>query len=503
MKLKITILSICLLVFGNLTMAQTSSGTTETTTSSSSSSYGLPKKGDFDHWSIGLTGGANWFQGDLQSNSINNSGITDNIKFPVLGLKIGYQLSHSVQVNLRGHYTKLQGKMEGDDDIEIRLPDAGAGHQYTLYNASFESPVMQGSLNLNYTLGNISFVQRNKRFHFYGELGLGIFSFSPKVRGKIRNSLTDIRPDSLLLERKNITEGMIPVSLGVKYQFGRFDAGLMMTYHKTLTDKIDWIDKPLSESDNYSFVQVSLNYTLGKKQAMMEWVNPMEVVYNDMAELKDKMDVMSGDKDKDGVSDMFDKDNSTAEGSKVYGDGTAVDTDGDGITDSKDGDPFTAKGGKVDANGVEVDTDGDGVPDSRDLEPNTAKGSLVNFQGISIDKSLAAAGKNSVGWLPSVFFSIDRSDIAKPQQDRILVVARVLKSNPDLKLMISGNTDVDAGESYNDKLGLKRAEAVKNHLVKVYGIDAARLSTESKGEKDPMAKNLKAMNRRVDFSVAQ
>ncbi|OQA04687.1 MAG: Outer membrane protein P6 precursor [Bacteroidetes bacterium ADurb.Bin397] len=85
-----------------------------------------------------------------------------------------------------------------------------------------------------------------------------------------------------------------------------------------------------------------------------------------------------------------------------------------------------------------------------------------------------------------------------------MVVARALKANPELKIMITGNTDVTASEQYNDKLGLKRADAVKNHLVKVYGIDAARLSTESKGEKDPLANTAnKPMNRRVDFSVVK
>jgi dipeptidyl-peptidase-4 len=39
--------------------------------------------------------------------------------------------------------------------------------------------------------------------------------------------------------------------------------------------------------------------------------------------------------------------------------------------------------------------------------------------------------------------------------------------------------------------------------VKEFGIDAARLSTESKGETEPMASKLNAMNRRVDFSVVK
>jgi OOP family OmpA-OmpF porin len=220
-----------------------------------------------------------------------------------------------------------------------------------------------------------------------------------------------------------------------------------------------------------------------------------------MAELKDKMDVLSGDKDKDGVSDMFDKDNSTAEGMKVYGDGTSVDSDGDGVPDAKDNDPFSEKGAKVDANGVEMDTDGDGVADSRDLEPNTPQGSIVNFQGMNLGDVKSASAAGGVGWIPPVFFGTDQSTISAGQRDRLLVVARILKSNENLKLRVIGNTDPSAGEEYNQKLGQRRADAVKDHLVKVYGIDAARLTTESRGEKDPFANKMNSMNRRVDFEI--
>ncbi|HRB87220.1 MAG TPA: OmpA family protein, partial [Bacteroidia bacterium] len=250
------------------------------------------------------------------------------------------------------------------------------------------------------------------------------------------------------------------------------------------------------------------NYTFGKKQAMMEWVNPMEVVYNDLSDMKDRIDVMSGDKDKDGVSDLFDKDNSTPEGVKVYGDGTALDSDGDGVPDNVDSDPYSNKGAKVDASGLEVDTDGDGVPDSRDMEPNTPKGNLVNFQGMTI----APAGSygndgitsnSATGWLPSIFFDVDQSAIKSVYNDRLNTVARVMIKNPKLKLSVVGNCDVDASEQYNDKLGMKRAEAAINHLVKVYGIDASRLTATSLGKKEQLAKGNKRMNRRVDFEVAK
>ncbi len=486
MKIKILLLTASVFLAGQTVSAQ-----------ESSSSYGLPKKKDFDKWSAGVSLGVNWFQGDLNDKTGNNNSILDNIKNPVFGLKVGYQLTHSVQLNVRANYTKFSGSKQNE---VINLPDPVKGPIRMTTDLEFESPVLQGSFNINYTIGNISFLQRNKRFHFFGELGIGVFQFAPKV--------TDTENKVELVDKDPVVEGMIPISLGAKYQIKRLDVGLMYTFHKTLTDKVDHVYKPLSESDNYSFINLFVNYTFGKKAAMMEWVNPMEVVYNDLNEMKDRVDVLSGDKDKDGVSDLFDKDNSTPEGAHVYGDGTGIDTDGDGIADSKDADPFSFKGAKVDGNGLEVDTDGDGVPDSKDLEPNTGKGSLVNFQGVTIAPA-GDYGKDGItsssatGWLPSIFFDVDQSAVKQAYHDRLNTVARVMMKNPNMKLNVIGNCDVDASENYNEKLGEKRAEAAKNHLIKVYGIDASRLTTQSLGKKEQMAKGIKRMNRRVDFEIAK
>ncbi len=461
-----------------------------------SSNYSLPNKKDFDKWSVGLTGGLNWFQGDLNDHTKDNNSILKNIHDPVFGLKVGYQLSHSVQLNVRGNYTTLSGQK---DKTTFSYPNPVTGPNRVTRNIKFKSTVLQGSFNINYTIGNISFLQRNKRVHFYGEIGVGAFQFAPTV--------TDLDNGTKYVKKGNVVEGIIPVSFGLKYQFKRFDAGLMYTFNKTLTDKVDQVYDSKTETDNWSFFQISLNYTFGKKQAMMEWVNPMEVVYNDLSDMKNRIDVISGDKDKDGVSDLFDKDNSTPEGVKIYGDGTAIDSDGDGIPDYKDDDPYSNKGAKVGGNGVELDADGDGVPDSKDMEPNTAKGNLVNFQGVTIapEGSYGKEGitNNSTGWLPSIFFDVDKSVLKPASLDRLNTVARVLIKNANLKINIIGNCDVDASEQYNEKLGLKRAEAARDHLVKVYGIDASRLTATSLGKKEQLAKGNKRMNRRVDFEVAK
>jgi OOP family OmpA-OmpF porin len=474
-------------------------------------SYGLPKNKDYDRWSAGITLGVSHLLGDLLKGGQNNDRFLENAELnPAFGLQGHYQITHSIGLRGRGIISKFTANDDDYLDSVTYLPIiyGGSGNgNGKLYKEKFESNLLEGSLEMTYNFGNISFLDRNKNFHMVATLGLGFFNFDATVN-------QDSTGNKLLRKSGNVTELMVPASLGFKYKINKIDVGMAFEYRKTFTDNVDATVKTFSEYDSYLMLTASANYTFGKKNKPMEWVNPMEVVYNDLADMKEKIDILSGDKDKDGVSDLFDKDNNTAEGSKVYGDGTSVDTDGDGVPDSKDADPFTPKGAKVDASGAENDTDGDGVADSRDLEPGTNAGSLVNFQGITLAKpgefgkdGLTGAsgtnGTNGTGYLPSVFFDLGSSIVKSIYNDRVLVIAKVMKANPAINVMISGNCDVRGGDNENQKLGMRRAEKVKDILVKEFGIDAARLSTESKGETEPMASKLNAMNRRVDFTVVK
>lgn len=67
-----------------------------------------------------------------------------------------------------------------------------------------------------------------------------------------------------------------------------------------------------------------------------------------------------------------------------------------------------------------------------------------------------------------------------------------------------GHTDSMGTDQYNDKLSLRRAEAVKAYLLSK-GVEANRVYTEGKGEKQPVADNKtaegRAQNRRVEIEV--
>jgi len=506
MKTKHLLIALCLFISGFAYSQNTAGG-------------GLPNKKDFDRMSIGLKLGVTHLNGDLLKGPQNNSRMLDQLNLNLgYGLMFNYQLTHSIGLRASGTLSKFEAydkeylyKVNGSW-MPFNAANPNSPTTFSLFNDKYETSMYEGALEMTYNFGNISFLNRNKNFHMVATLGAGMFHFDGKVTldgstNVIAGSDT-VKAGATLRTSGSTTELMLPLSLGFKYKVGKVDLGLAMEYRKTFTDNVDATTKTFSEYDSYYMMNATVCYTLGKKSKPMEWVNPMEVVYNDIADLKEKVNILSGDKDKDGVSDLFDKDNATPEGTKVYGDGTTVDSDGDGVADSKDADPFTPKGAKVDANGQEIDTDGDGVADSKDLEPSTESGSLVNFQGVTIAKP-GQHGKDGIngnngantGYMPSIFFELGSATVKSIYNDRIFTIAKMMKANPSASLVITGNCDETGNDNENQRLGARRADNVKSILVKNFGIDGSRISTETKGSTDPVAVKLNSMNRRVDFSV--
>lgn len=102
-----------------------------------------------------------------------------------------------------------------------------------------------------------------------------------------------------------------------------------------------------------------------------------------------------------------------------------------------------------------------------------------------------------------IYFDVNK-DVVKPESAGTLKqIADVLKENPAVRIKIVGHTDADGDDASNLDLSKRRGAAVKNALVNSYEIDAARIETDGKGEKEPVAPNdsavNKAKNRRVEF----
>ncbi len=91
---------------------------------------------------------------------------------------------------------------------------------------------------------------------------------------------------------------------------------------------------------------------------------------------------------------------------------------------------------------------------------------------------------------------------AKAQLDEI---ALKMQQNPQLHARLTGYTDSTGSEANNQTVGMRRAEAVKDYLVKQHNIDAGRIETNSGGESNPIADNStregRMQNRRVEVEL--
>jgi len=115
---------------------------------------------------------------------------------------------------------------------------------------------------------------------------------------------------------------------------------------------------------------------------------------------------------------------------------------------------------------------------------------------------VVAAAK--VTYAADAFFDFDKA-VLKPEGKAKLddLVAKVKGINLEVIIAV-GHTDAVGSDAYNQKLSVKRSEAVKAYLVSK-GIEKNRVYTEGKGEKQPVADNKtkdgRSKNRRVEIEV--
>ncbi len=109
-----------------------------------------------------------------------------------------------------------------------------------------------------------------------------------------------------------------------------------------------------------------------------------------------------------------------------------------------------------------------------------------------------------VTYAADAFYDFDKATL-KPEAKEKLddLVSKVKDINLEVIIAV-GHTDSVGTDAYNQKLSVRRAESIKTYLVGK-GIEANRVYTEGKGEKQPVADNKtaegRAKNRRVEIEV--
>ena len=138
----------------------------------------------------------------------------------------------------------------------------------------------------------------------------------------------------------------------------------------------------------------------------------------------------------------------------------------------------------------------DSIPNCRSLPP------FATADRTEDETSLA----RQVVYFPDVNFDFDKRRLNKAGERKAAIVANMLKVGEPLSIELQGHADSRGSDSYNMKLGMDRADAVKSELVRL-GVPNESLYTVSFGERKPLFEEKEAWahaaNRRVEVHLAK
>ncbi len=502
-------------------------------------SLSLMAQSDYSRWQIGLSGGKMVYNGDK-----GNSFFDFDQPFQGhLGLRLSKYVNENIDVYLAG--TRGRHGFTGDDPINDFLGDVTQGSlglQYKLLKGKKLAPFVSGALGFN-SFSNVAngldasafqipigigaklnlhdnfglwwhstyglyfgdeydnLVADGNDSHLLHELGLGINLGMQDRDGDGVGDKKDDCPDIPGLEEFN----GCPDSDGDGLKDEDDDcpnvAGLLEYNGCPDTDGDTVIDK----MDDCPEVAGTVN---GCPDADGDGIADKDDACPEVAEGPNGIDGCP-DGDADGVVDKDDA--CPTEAGNVNG---CPDSDGDGVADIKDECPEVA--GDM-ANGCPSDSDGDGFADDVDECPQVA-GAIKGCpdsdgDGVvdSKDKCPNRKGDGADGCPTRIFvapYSFGSGSQLVYSKSRSIeeldVVISILRSNPTASCSIEGHTDNVGGEAANQRISLKRAEAVQKYLVDK-GVDPSRLSVVGRGETMPVGDNTTAegrkQNRRVEFVV--
>ncbi len=216
---------------------------------------------------------------------------------------------------------------------------------------------------------------------------------------------------------------------------------------------------------------------------------------------KYKTDPLKADTDNDGLSDGD-------EVIKYKTDPTNKDTDGDGLFDGEEVQTFST-------NPLNKDTDGDGLSDYDEVNTYKTNPLVKDTDGGTVDDGTEVnRGTNpldaeddvvKVGVpivLDGITFATGKAEITPESENTLRKALKTLTTYPDISVEIAGYTDNVGSESNNQKLSERRANSVRDWLVR-QGVNPDRITAVGYGESNPIASNAtpegKQKNRRIEF----
>lgn len=323
------------------------------------------------------------------------------------------------------------------------------------FNGKYYRTTLQGVVNLGRVL---NFEEWTQRLNVQAHTGIGYaFMTNDRFEGN----------DNMLNHIIGLT-GQIKLSERIA-----LNADFSMINNVRQSRTFDGVVAPEDRGFNGTLYNatVGLSIYLGKNEKHADWYYEEDKA-DKLAELEQRigdLETMMNDSDKDGVPDYLDVEQNTITGVAVDTKGRAIDRNNNGIPDELE-------------NYLE-----------RNYGNNT-KGSALNGEAL---KEMINQG------YVNVYFDFNQSQPASNSVAGIDFLVKYLKANPEAKADVIGYADEIGNSEYNKSLSRKRADTVKNILVKS-GIDASRFNIIGNGVDSSVAKDSKEARqlvRRVTFKI--
>ncbi|MFP4165389.1 MAG: OmpA family protein [Chitinispirillaceae bacterium] len=144
----------------------------------------------------------------------------------------------------------------------------------------------------------------------------------------------------------------------------------------------------------------------------------------------------------------------------------------------------------------EADTNFQEVFDFSDVDTS----SEAVFTSAQLSEELTERAREA---LKPVYFEYNSYDLSSQSMERLTKIAKFLKENGGMRILIEGHCDVRGSSQYNIGLGENRAKTVKEYLIN-YGVDKIRMETTSFGKEKPVESSCSteechSKNRRSEF----
>lgn len=123
------------------------------------------------------------------------------------------------------------------------------------------------------------------------------------------------------------------------------------------------------------------------------------------------------------------------------------------------------------------------VSDEPLMNPSDTSGGVA-AEGAAVGSGNAGEAGTASSDLATVYFAFDSFSLSADTKNQLKNNLNWLKSNPNSKVQVEGHCDEKGTVEYNMALGDRRANAVKNYLVKS-GIARDRIDTISYGKERP------------------